>query len=373
MYFNSLAPRGANRYSNITAPRERAFQLTRPAWGEPLHTFLLPTCNAISTHSPRVGRTNFCTLIFSSSFYFNSLAPRGANLLAACPNSKRFYFNSLAPRGANPDFTWVWGYHSTISTHSPRVGRTWMRLSLKKDRLNFNSLAPRGANRSFLNRLATTSSFQLTRPAWGEPGDERAELQSFGDFNSLAPRGANLENFFIFFSKPCISTHSPRVGRTEMFVGLAATSMNFNSLAPRGANPTYAYIRMNYTVFQLTRPAWGEPDAVNAQRELSRISTHSPRVGRTGYRRGRLRGRFGFQLTRPAWGEPTFVPGKPNTRCISTHSPRVGRTQRASHTREQVTDFNSLAPRGANHGSVGNCFCIVAFQLTRPAWGEPNP
>ena len=60
----------------------------------------------------------------------------------------------------------------------------------------------------------------------------------YKDFNSLAPRGANL-------------------ART----GFAPCHVYFNSLAPRGANRN-PLLRHNAGIqFQLTRPAWGEPQA----------------------------------------------------------------------------------------------------------------
>ena len=100
------------------------------------------------------------------------------------------------------------------------------------------------------------------------------------------------------------------------------------------------------------------------------ISTHSPRVGRTGLRRELL----------------SIFP-------ISTHSPRVGRTLAVSITVSYKNHFNSLAPCGANHvvheglqlhhdfnslapcGANPNLLALpqraLAFQLTRPVWGEP--
>ena len=101
-----------------------------------------------------------------------------------------------------------------------------------------------------------------------------------------------------------------------------------------------------------------------------------------------------FQLTRPVWGEPVAVRPVRVNRKISTHSPRVGRTLTATEKRAETANFNSLAPCGANRdmcaeivaplhfNSLAPCGANPAarlnaarhgkFQLTRPVWGEPK-
>ena len=147
----------------------------------------------------------------------------------------------------------------------------------------------------------------------------------------------------------CISTHSPRVGRTSAV-------FQFLFSIPQ---------------FQLTRPVWGEPL-------------------RAGYDYVKQRK---FQLTRPVWGEPISRIITPVKRFISTHSPRVGRTVFANSPLSATHNFNSLAPCGANRHRPGvdtrhpdfnslapcgaNLFEVChtvmrdKFQLTRPVWGEP--
>ena len=191
----------------------------------------------ISTHSPRVGRTNACAA-FVLAALISTHSPRVGRTLIACGVVVRHLdFNSLAPCGANrsPRCSTSSGY--PISTHSPRVGRTSCRSLSPRQATNFNSLAPCGAN-PVVNRkrcrgsfhfnslapcganhvvtvrLRLRQKFQLTRPVWGEPFVFR-----------FLGRVVN------------ISTHSPRVGRT---------------LCKRAWN------KISYK-FQLTRPVWGEP------------------------------------------------------------------------------------------------------------------
>ena len=191
-----------------------------------------------------------------------------------------------------------------------------------------------------------------------------------------------------------ISTHSPRVGRTLLLRAYAARVANFNSLAPCGANRVLRAHKSYLSAFQLTRPVWGEPDFfyawcyksfnfnslapcganlanIGEQAIINRISTHSPRVGRT----------------RPRVDKHPFTP-------ISTHSPRVGRTFDLVAEAAEILNFNSLAPCGANRAKRGQPAGNAAisthsprvgrtqptplytmgpakFQLTRPVWGEP--
>ena len=78
-----------------------------------------------------------------------------------------------------------------------------------------------------------------------------------------------------------------------------------------------------------------------------------------------------FQLTRPAGGEPSTALKRCGVETVSTHSPRGGRTAIPTKIIKTQPRFNSLAPRGANLGSALNLAGEATFQLTRPAGGEP--
>ena len=145
-HFNSLAPCGANHF------------------GQEKDLYH----NQISTHSPRVGRTQFAALLCSIE-EISTHSPRvGRTDKGVC----RFLITQ-------------------ISTHSPRVGRTDVvheGLQLHHD---FNSLAPCGANLEDKRVRVTATTFQLTRPVWGEPRLGDRFLCRDSNFNSLAPCGAN--------------------------------------------------------------------------------------------------------------------------------------------------------------------------------------
>ena len=77
--FNSLAPCGANRFILFVINCAISFQLTRPVRDEPFVSYNFFIYLFISTHSPHAGRTYSFFGDFDPVFYFNSLAPCGAN------------------------------------------------------------------------------------------------------------------------------------------------------------------------------------------------------------------------------------------------------------------------------------------------------
>ena len=168
--------------------------------------------------------------------------------------------------------------------------------------------------------------FQLTRPVWGEPFNEWYNID-----------------------RKTISTHSPRVGRTRYSLQPPGWGDNFNSLAPCGANPTTKWCKRPLATFQLTRPVWGEPVVDGVGVAFTE-----------------------FQLTRPVWGEPDGYEAPVPDLRISTHSPRVGRTHRQGYEPGLQLHFNSLAPCGANLCIRRVGIVNSSFQLTRPVWGEPD-
>ena len=235
------------------------FQLTRPVWGEPGRTYSILIYILFQLTRPVRGEP------YDDVIY----APLSHD------------FNSLAPCGANPISCFVVSTPLPISTHSPRAGRTKASIVSVLVAMNFNSLAPCGANRR-----------------------HREHFGADTDFNSLAPCGANPKYLCSLFCVFVISTHSPRAGRTSLAFINPSRSPNFNSLAPCGANPPPLVQPVGRYTFQLTRPVRGEPverqrpagtDAhfnslapCGANRRLKmiiiisqRISTHSPRAGRT--------------------------------------------------------------------------------------------
>ena len=284
VYFNSLAPCGANPPSAPLESYNFPFQLPRPVWGEPVAEAKVDAKFQFSTHSPRVGRTHRDSGCYGARCNFNSLAPCGANLVddeIACTAQP---FRLTRPVWGEPNAACDDINRSGISTHSPRVGRTYDGNNNAKSFVHFNSLAPCGANLKGDISEMRGSSFQLTRPVWGEPrcgyeGETQCEISTH------SPRVGR--TFSVNSTKSAcslISTHSPRVGRTLRVVRGQGDPSHFNSLAPCGANRGDDIAISHSAQFQLTRPVWGEPPKMLSITRTTEISTHSPRVGRT--RRG---------------------------------------------------------------------------------------
>ena len=182
-----------------------------------------------------MGRTSLSLSSTTITDDFNSLAPCGANLYLISSLRTLRSFQLTRPVWGEPDEKDNYLHLSTISTHSPRVGRTRPYYIVYFPTCHFNSLAPCGANQDM----------RLVR--------RRAEY-----FNSLAPCGANLLGCQAFFEKILFQLTRPVWGEPELL-----------------ALPQRAF------AFQLTRPVWGEPKSSHGAESFSPISTHSPRVGRT--------------------------------------------------------------------------------------------
>ena len=235
-----------------------------------------------------------------------------------------------------------------ISTHSPRAGRTDLRSRRQGAEQNFNSLAPCGAN----------------------PEGKPLILLSY-NFNSLAPCGANPIYIIQYIMRKCISTHSPRAGRTQPPRPCGNTRANFNSLAPCGANPLPAVLPYHRPPFQLTRPVRGEPRFLRLPFQEIKISTHSPRAGRTTLCLSSLARETNFNSLAPCGANRLVVKISLDGERISTHSPRAGRTTIVFMGVGRGRNFNSLAPCGANRIQRLPRAGVCGFQLTRPVRGEP--
>ena len=82
--------------------------------------------------------------------------------------------------------------------------------------------------------------------------------------------------------------------------------------------------------------------------------------------------RRSFQLTRPVRGEPDQVWLDGRVKKISTHSPRAGRTVADCGVATAIGRFQLTRPVRGEPGRVVVTQCSVLFQLTRPVRGEPR-
>ena len=113
---------------------------------------------------------------------------------------------------------------------------------------------------------------------------------------------------------------------------------------------------------------------MNVREEIkeARISTHSPRAGRTGFAIVQINGSDIFQLTRPVRGEPNLPFWNSKEYVISTHSPRAGRTLPCNVVSTFAKGFQLTRPvRGEPEQVLSRLYRQLQFQLTRPVRGEP--
>ena len=103
---------------------------------------------------------------------------------------------------------------------------------------------------------------------------------------------------------------------------------------------------------------------------LSKISIHSPRMGRDLVWCQLMNTSRLFQSTLPAWGETLNISRLYNSCWISIHSPRMGRDYMGWVKFTNYKNFNPLSPHGERLTSTGWTIKPSTFQSTLPAWGE---
>ncbi len=171
---------------------------------------------------------------------------------------------------------------------------------------------------------------------------------------------------------------------------VGALSTDFNPLSPHGERLVALYMMPKRLIFQSTLPAWGETFEPYTRKRKTKISIHSPRMGRDAVavviaaaivisihspRMGRdctntpkcpciryfnplsphgerhILDKYEatksiFQSTLPAWGETTTRSTMPDSPKISIHSPRMGRDLSSRPARGICCNFNPLSPHG---------------------------
>ncbi len=139
---------------------------------------------------PERGETVWSTRRLSVSPYFNPLSPHGERP-AACSLTRRRKrdFNPLSPHGERL-----------------RVGFDVVFAQ------NFNPLSPHGERLCAAAGDARENVFQSTLPAWGETTNYQEEILRMV-FQSTLPAWGETEGILEPISYPCISIHSPRMGR----------------------------------------------------------------------------------------------------------------------------------------------------------------
>ena len=189
-------------------------------------------------------------------------------------------------------------------------------------------------------------------------------------FNILAPCGARPEALIQNINIIAISIHSPRAGRDKRRPRNTAGRKYFNPLAPCGARLAWIDEQINASLFQSTRPVWGETVGLVSLRALQKIiSIHSPRAGRDGEKRGAKIERRNFNPLAPCGARPSSAGTAARIFHFNPLAP-CGARPHAGKIFSGGRDFNPLAPCGARPEADWFAPRKTVFQSTRPVRGE---
>ena len=123
------------------------------------------------------------------------------------------YFNPLSPHGERPLLPAASSAATTISIHSPRMGRDHARLGAGGGKHPISIHSPRmGRDGTRIHGSGSSNLFQSTLPAWGETDlDKVPRLEQVISIHS--PRMGRDGRRRPLPPRPRISIHSPRMGR----------------------------------------------------------------------------------------------------------------------------------------------------------------
>ena len=112
------------------------------------------------------------------------------------------------------------------------------------------------------------------------------------------------------------------------------------------------------------------PQIAGTGHSHSKISIHSPRMGRDHYRRQQTMFLDNFNPLSPHGERRGIRRGESHRRRISIHSPRMGRDRSRCTWRWPPRNFNPLSPHGERRMLSSIVSLPGQFQSTLPAWGE---
>ena len=132
--FNPLSPHGERRREEAGSVRQSSFQSTLPAWGETDERAKICKEIAISIHSPRMGRDGALRGPILWAENFNPLSPHGER--PRLPSLQRMMrtFQSTLPAWGETAYHLLRINYTTISIHSPRMGRDSKRTQLFEEK-----------------------------------------------------------------------------------------------------------------------------------------------------------------------------------------------------------------------------------------------
>ena len=146
---------------------------------------------------------------------------------------------------------------SSISIHSPRMGRDRPSRRKATGWCDFNPLSPHGERHAAAAAATAAKNISIHSPRMGR--DDLIRLHTIAINISIhSPRMGRDPLAHRCPQTPAISIHSPRMGRDQPATDTGERQRNFNPLSPHGERPQLTYTALHVAIFQSTLPAWGE-------------------------------------------------------------------------------------------------------------------
>ena len=145
----------------------------------------------------------------------------------------------------------------------------------------------------------------------------------------------------------------------------------FNPLSPHGERRAGAVCSPLGVRFQSTLPAWGETMLLPTRPIDSKISIHSPRMGRDLKCLSHFLDFRHISIHSPRMGrDPMLLPTRPIDSKISIHSPRMGRDPTDTMGLRLYKDFNPLSPHGERRRGIGKWMKKAYISIHSPRMGR---
>ena len=189
--------------------------------------------------------------------------------------------------------------------------------------------------------------FQPTLPARGAT-TAKLQLCTASTISTHAPRTGSDDNYLGYIGYDCdFNPRSPHGERHERIGGLRDGLMDFNPRSPHGERLMANIKSMRQKIFQPTLPARGATAVHRVDKPCVLISTHAPRTGSDRSRRARGNTRSCDFNPRSPHGERRTSAGfGSGSESISTHAPRTGSDFHRSELWSWTTHFNPRSPHG---------------------------
>ena len=208
-------------------------------------------------------------------------------------------------------------------SHAPRGARRDQEAEGRRSK-DFYSHAPRGARHTPWTITPDVDTFLLTRPS----------------------RGATLEDTN-FYTRYCISTHTPLAGRDGRHHPARPSISDFYSHAPRGARQKFFAPVLALSKFLLTRPSRGATPEPSCRGMRHIFLLTRPSRGATFLWSSIDRGFLHFYSHAPRGARPLPSLFRRSCRIFLLTRPSRGATYGAPVNNGYASDFYSHAPRGA--------------------------